>query len=90
MMNPKTRQWQIAWFNPISGAFDVLYATVVDGQLIHEGQRTSGQHIRWVFDEITPQKFHWYGEAMQPDGRWQREVEFSGRRRSDWKPKADS
>ena len=86
MMDPQTRRWQIAWFNPISGAFDVLHATVVDGQVIQEGRRPDGQRIRWVFDEITAQTFHWYGDSLQPDGGWRREVDFTGRRRSNVTP----
>jgi hypothetical protein len=79
-MNPKTRQWQVTWFNPVSGAFDVLQARVETGHIIQEGRRPDGQRIRWVFDVLTPDRFHWYGESERPDGSWGREAEFSGRR----------
>jgi len=82
MLDPATRQWRVVWMNPVSGAFDVLRARKEGEQIIQEGTRPDGQRIRWVFDVLSPERFHWYGEAQQRDGEWAREVEFSGRRRS--------
>ncbi len=82
MLDPATREWRVVWMNPVSGAFDVLRARKEGEQIVQEGTRPDGQRIRWVFDVLSPQRFHWYGEAQQPDGRWAREVEFSGRRRA--------
>ena len=85
-LDPATRRWQVTWFNPVSGAFDVLRARVDGGRIVQEGIRSGGQRIRWVFDLLTPERFHWYGEAEQPDGRWAREVEFTGTRRGTARP----
>ena len=82
MMNPKTRKWQITWFNPVSGDFDTLYARKEGSNIVQEGTRPSGQRVRWIFDQIEKNGFHWYGEAEQPDGSWRREVEFTGTRRT--------
>ena len=79
-MDPATRQWQVTWFNPVSGAFDVLHARRDGERIVQEGRRPDGERIRWVFDVLTQDRFHWYGEAEQPDGSWKREAEFSGRR----------
>jgi hypothetical protein len=80
MLDPRTRRWRITWFNPISGAFDVLYARVDGDRIVHEGEREGGQQIRWIIDRITPNNFRWYGEALQADGSWSLEAEFTGRR----------
>ena len=75
-----TRTWQVTWLNPVSGAFDVLRGRIVGGKLIQDGRRPDGQQIRWTFLDITDSTFHWLGEALQPDGSWQLESEFFGRR----------
>jgi hypothetical protein len=82
MMNPETRRWQITWFNPVSGAFDTLYARMEGGKLIQEGRSANGQAIRWIFDRLEKNAFHWYGETEQADGKWLRDVEFTGTRRA--------
>jgi hypothetical protein len=81
-LDPLTHRWQVTWFNPVSGAFDVLHARKEGERIIQEGRRPDGQRIRWVFDLLTADRFHWYGEAEQADGSWTREAEFWGRRRA--------
>jgi hypothetical protein len=78
--DPNTRSWQVTWFNPVSGAFDVLRSRLADGKLIQQGRRPDGQEIRWTFLDITDSTFHWTGEALQPNGKWQLEAEFLARR----------
>jgi len=82
MMDPKTREWRVVWMNPVSGALDVLRARKEGEKIVQEGTRPDGQRIRWIFDVLTAERFHWYGESQQADGRWMRDVEFSGRRRA--------
>ena len=82
MLDPATRQWRVTWLNPVSGAFDVLRVRTEGGRIVQEGSRPDEQRIRWVFDELARDHFHWYGEAQQPDGRWVKKAEFSGRRRA--------
>ena len=86
MMDPKTRQWQIAWFNPVTGAFNVLQAHRDGNKIVQEGKSPDGRRARWVFDRLEKDSFHWYGELEQPDGSWQRVVEFNGTRRANVKP----
>jgi len=82
MMDPKTREWRVVWMNPVSGALDVLRARKEGEKIVQEGTRPDGQRIRWIFDVLTAERFHWYGESQQADGRWMRDVEFAGRRRA--------
>jgi hypothetical protein len=40
-----------------------------------------GTATRWRFTEITPNSFHWLGEALNPDGAtWKLEGEFRATR----------
>ncbi len=41
------------------------------------GARADGQATRWRFSEITPNGFHWIGQALDADGKtWRVEGEF--------------
>jgi hypothetical protein len=80
--DPNTRKWQVTWLNPVSGAFDVLFTRMDGRRIIQEGTRPDGRRIRWIFQDITAESFHWTGEAQLPDGSWRVEAEFFGRRRS--------
>jgi hypothetical protein len=79
--DPAMNRWRVVWFNPLAGAFDVLYARKYGGAIIQEGMSRTGKQIRWVFQEIAPTKFHWTGETQQPDGAWLLEAEFFGKRK---------
>lgn len=79
--DPATRRWQVTWFNPVTGAFDVLFTRMDGKRIVQEGTRRDGRRMRWIFQEITRQAFHWTGESQQ-DGSWRLEAEFFGRRRS--------
>lgn len=81
-LDPASRRWQVTWFNPVSGAFDVLYTRVEGGQIVQEGRRADGVQLRWTFVEITSTSFHWLGEELQVDGSWLLGAEFFGRRQS--------
>ena len=79
--DPNTRKWQVTWFNPVTGAFDVLCTRIDGAGIVQEGMRPDGRRMRWTFQEITATTFHWTGEGQLPDGSWQLEAEFFGRRR---------
>ena len=51
-------------------------------EIVQIGTHADGTPIRWKFTEITPDSFHWTGEALQPDGAtWKLEAEFRGKRK---------
>ena len=79
--DPNTRTWQVTWFNPVTGAFNVLHTRMDGERIVQEGTQGNGRRIRWIFDEITDRTFHWTGEQQLPDGSWRLEAEFFGRRR---------
>jgi hypothetical protein len=78
--DPHTRTWQVTWFNPVTGAFNVLQTRMEGERIVQEGTVGDGRRIRWIFQEITDTTFHWTGESQQPDGSWRLEAEFRGRR----------
>ena len=71
----------MTWFNPVTGAFNVLHTRMDGERIVQEGTQGNGRRIRWIFDEITDRTFHWTGEQQLPDGSWRLEAEFFGRRR---------
>jgi len=79
--DPQTRTWQVTWFNPVTGAFNVLQTPMDGDRIVQEGTVGDGGRIRWIFQEITDETFHWTGERQLPDGSWRLEAEFFGRRR---------
>jgi hypothetical protein len=78
--DPRTRTWQVTWFNPVTGAFNVLQTRMEGARIVQEGTLSDGRRIRWIFQEITDTTFHWTGESQQPGGSWRLEAEFYGRR----------
>jgi hypothetical protein len=79
--DPQARTWQVTWFNPVTGAFNVLQTRMDADRIVQEGTVGNGERIRWIFQEITDQTFHWTGERQLADGSWRLEAEFFGRRR---------
>jgi hypothetical protein len=74
--------WRITWTNPVSGHREEQVGRRSGKQIIQVGVRPDGTPTRWRFTEITPDAFHWLGEALQPDGTtWKLEGEFRARRR---------
>lgn len=80
--DPNLRRWRVTWLNPVSGAFDMLWARAEDGRIVQEGSSSTGQEIDWTFARITPTEMHWIGKGRDENGNWRLEAEFFGRRRA--------
>jgi uncharacterized protein len=77
MMDPISHQWTIDWFNPVSGMHDRLIARVEGNRIIQETPESDGLKMRWIFDNITEESFHWYGEDSNDHGKtWVLSAEF--------------
>ena len=73
--------WRVTWVNPVTGARDELIGRWSGKDVVQVGTHSDGTPIRWMFTEITPDSFHWTGEALQADGKtWKLEGEFRARR----------
>ena len=81
MMDPKTRQWHIDWFNPVSGIHNQLTARQDGDRIIQETAEMDGLIMRWIFENITADSFHWYGESSSDKGKtWILNAEFFAER----------
>jgi hypothetical protein len=73
--------WRITWINPVSGHREEQTGRWSGKDVVQVGARPNGTPTRWSFREITPESFHWTGEALQADGKtWELEGEFRAKR----------
>jgi hypothetical protein len=81
LWDPSIHAWRVTWTNPVTGSRDQLIGRWEGKDVVQVGAHADGTPIRWIFTEITPDSFHWIGEALQPDGKtWKLEGEFRARR----------
>jgi hypothetical protein len=81
--DPELEAWRITWWNPLSGIECRLVGRRIGSRIVQTGTDEDGRPIRWSFDEIGPDSFHWRGERSDDGGRsWICETEFLARRRS--------
>ena len=74
--------WRVTWWNPVTGAENHLVGRRVGSQIVQTGSDGDGRLIRWVFDHVGPDTFHWKGERSEDGGQtWVCDTEFSARRR---------
>jgi hypothetical protein len=77
IIDPKTQRWKINWFNPVSGVFNELFARLEGNNIIQESAEHGGHIMRWIFENITANSFHWYGETSDDHGKtWILRAEF--------------
>jgi hypothetical protein len=75
------RAWRISWKNPVHDHFEEQIGRRVGSEIVQVGTRPNGTVTRWRFTEITPDSFHWLGEALDADGKtWRLEGEFRAKR----------
>lgn len=80
--DPVIRAWRIAWTNPVIGHREEQVGRWHGKDIVQEGARADGTKTRWTFTEITPDSFHWRGEALYPNqSAWVVEGEFLAKRR---------
>jgi hypothetical protein len=79
--DPTIEAWHITWSNPAGDHYETQIGRRSGKDVVQIGTRRDGTPTRWSFTEITPDSFHWLGEALQPDGKtWRLEGEFRARR----------
>lgn len=79
--DPAIQAWRIRWINPVTGHREDQIGRRSGERIVQVGVRLDGTPTRWSFLEITPNSFHWIGEALNPDGRtWNLEGEFRATR----------
>ena len=79
--DPAIQGWLIRWINPVTGHREEQVGRRNGQDVVQIGARSDGTPTRWRFTEITPDSFHWIGEALHPDGKtWKLEGEFRAKR----------
>ncbi len=79
--DPSMQAWRIRWINPVSGHQQDQIGRRVGDEIVQMGAKLDGTPTRWRFTEITPNSFHWQGEALEVDGvSWKLEGEFFAKR----------
>jgi hypothetical protein len=79
--DPSTQAWRITWINPAGEHREEQVGRRIGADIVQIGARADGTPTRWRFTEITPDSFHWLGEALEADGRtWVVEGEFLAKR----------
>src|SRR5262249_35903283 len=72
----------IAWTNPVRGHHEEQVGRSNGTDILQEGTRPDGTKTGWTFTKVTPDSFHWRGEALYPDKNdWELEAELLARRR---------
>jgi hypothetical protein len=73
--------WRVTWINPAGDHREEQIGRWSGKDVVQVGIRPNGTPTRWIFTEITPDSFHWLGEALEPDGKtWKLEGEFRAKR----------
>jgi len=79
--DPAIQAWLIRWINPVRCHLEEQIGRRIGQDIVQVGARSDGTPTRWRFTEITPDSFHWIGEALNPDGQtWKLEGEFLAKR----------
>ena len=80
--DPALGAWRIFWIDPATNVYRQQIGRKLGDDIVQEGATESGALSRWSFTEITPDSFHWKGEASLDKGAsWKLIVDVFARRR---------
>jgi hypothetical protein len=80
--DPRMRKWTVTWNGVVTGVTVVLSGGRAGEELCLEGREPDGTLNRWVFSEITDDRFVWSGYQSNVDGAsWKLEQRMIGQRR---------
>jgi hypothetical protein len=80
LYNPRRDTWRVVWFAPSIGDICVLEGRRDGAGIFQEGTQPDGARIRWIFSEISADRFLWRG-YLERAGEWILEQEMRARRR---------
>ncbi|HEV2111357.1 MAG TPA: hypothetical protein VGT99_08385 [Gammaproteobacteria bacterium] len=82
--DPALDAWHIYWIDPATNAYYQQLGRQQGADIVQQGSTPTGALSRWSFTEITPNSFHWKGEASADKGAtWHLLVEVFARRTGD-------
>jgi hypothetical protein len=68
--DPSIQAWRITWRNPADDHHEDQIGRRSGNNVVQIGTRPDGTPTRWTFTGITPDSFHWLGEALDTDGKF--------------------
>jgi hypothetical protein len=80
--DPRAEVWRVTWNGPIQGALRTFVASRSGDEIVQRGRADDGRPMRWIFSEITPDRFRWRS-ITSTDGEttWQLREEMRVRRK---------
>jgi hypothetical protein len=79
--DPVLDAWRIYWIDPATNAYFQQVGRKQGADIVQEGTTEAGALSRWSFTEITPDSFHWKGQASFDKGAsWRLVVEVFAHR----------
>jgi hypothetical protein len=79
LYDPAADAWHVVWFSP-SGRTCTLTGRPDGADIVQVGTQHDGVRIRWVFQQLTADAFHWTGHRSADGVDWILEQEMSARR----------
>ena len=67
--DPQNRRWNVAYCGPVNGSLRLFTASMIEDEIVLEGQGSDGHLIHWIFSEITRDAFRWRGKISGDHGR---------------------
>jgi len=81
--DPGLGAWHVIWLGVVTGDLGVMIGRPVGDEIWIEEKESDGSLTRWMFTEITPDRFHWKGMTSSDQGdSWRTEQEMFANRRS--------
>jgi hypothetical protein len=82
LYDPKIDAWHVTWNPPVYGGNVSLVARAEGDDIVLEGTGPEGDLYRWLFTDITDDRFVWRGYISDDDGAsWYLDEEMTARRR---------
>jgi hypothetical protein len=82
LYDSQAKQWRVTFFAPSRNAIVSLAGGIVGDRIILLGTDVDGATLRWSFNDIKPDSFHWLGEISTDGGKhWKVEQEMRLTRR---------
>lgn len=73
--DPRSDEWQSVWISPTQGIVRHFRGKAVGNEIILRSKTPDGKLVRWLFYDITSDKFRWRAEESPDDGNSWNKVE---------------
>lgn len=67
--NPARGIYEVVWISSDSGEMILFEGEATGDKIVMRGKGDDGRELRWAFDQITPNSFHWYEDSSFNGGK---------------------